>query len=153
MRAKWLVPVLLVSMITIPIALDVVRSITRAPGVLLEASLDAPVVLADGKHSVGITVRVTESGLARRGDLLQAWVELGSGQLLPEWSYTDETGSVRLTFTPNPLTVYEVQDHAVLRVVDTSLGRLIEVDKSLAVTVGLQAGGVVTETEGVFAAP
>lgn len=110
---------------------------SRLGMVLLETVLEPASVVADGKSTIVLTVRVTERGRPRAGDLLQAWLDVGSGLLKPTWVYTDQDGIARISFTPNAMTPYEVQDRAQIHVRDTTIGWLIEVGKDVTVTVPL----------------
>jgi hypothetical protein len=109
----------------------------RLDDIRIETALEPPAVVADGQSSIVLTVRVTERGEPRANDLVQSWLAVGSGLLIPEWVYTDENGVAKITYSPNPLTVYDVQDKAEIHVRDVSIGRLIEVGKDIVVEVPL----------------
>jgi hypothetical protein len=125
--------------IAAPFAVEWASAQTRLPDVQMEVRLDPPDVVADGKSQVVLYVRVTENGQPRAGDLLQSWIQVGGGILRPEWAYTDTNGEAAITFYPNPLTQYDVQDRAAIQIADISIGRLIEVRKLLVVDVPLRA--------------
>jgi hypothetical protein len=131
----WILAVVLVIMAIY--GTDWVLAIARLDGILIETTLDPPTVVADGKSSITLTVRVTEQGQPRAHDLLQSWLDTGSGLLIPDWTYTDENGVAQITYSPNPLTQYDVQDKAEIHVRDISIGRLIEVGKDIVVEVPL----------------
>jgi hypothetical protein len=116
---------------------DWMLATARLDDVVIETSLDPPSVVADGKSSVVLTVRVTERGQPRAGDLVQSWLDTGSGHLVPQWVYTDDNGTAKINLTPNAMTRYEVQDRAEIHVRDVSIGRLIEVGKDTVVVVPL----------------
>ena len=112
-------------------------STARLDEIILKTTLDPPNVAADGKSSIVLTVQVTEHGQPRANDLLQSWLDTGSGLLIPEWVYTDENGMAQITYTPNPLTKYDLQDKSEIHVRVISIGRLIEVGKDIGVEVPL----------------
>ena len=118
---------------------DWLVSLARLDEVTIDGYLDPPTVVADGKQSTVLTVQILEKGSPRVGDLVQSFVERGNGLLLPEWAYTDENGQVNLTFAPTPLTQYDLIEQPVIRVTDVSVGRIVEVGKSWAIDVALEA--------------
>jgi hypothetical protein len=134
LRIWLLVGVLLVLVV---FAADWAIARARLDSIAVEVVLDPPTVVADGKDSVTLAVRVTEGGKPRGGDLIQSWLDVGSGLLRPTFTYTDEDGKATIVFTPNAMTPYEVQDRAEIHLRDTSIGRLIEVGKETTVTVQL----------------
>lgn len=69
--------------------------------------------------------------------LFSFWLRKGGGLLTPNWVYTDENGMFIVTYTPNPYSRYDPQDGAEIAVLDTSIGRLVEVGKQSAVIIGL----------------
>ncbi len=72
------------------IAVDYVQAQARLPNISISGEFDQPKVIADGKSSIILTVRVTENGQPRGNALLQAWLESGGGLFIPEWNYTGE---------------------------------------------------------------
>jgi hypothetical protein len=111
------------------LAVDYAMASARLSGIVVETTLETPEVIADGKDSATFVVRITEDGQPRVGDLLQLWLIKGSGQLVPRWAFTDEQGMAEITFTPNPYNRYDPQDAVEIEIMDTSIGRLIEVGK------------------------
>jgi hypothetical protein len=109
----------------------------RLDSVAIEVALDPPTVVANGKDRVTLVVRVTEEGKPRVGDLIQSWLDVGSGLLTPTFTYTDEDGMATIVFTPNAMTPYEAQDRAEIHLRDISIGYLIEVGKDTVATVPL----------------
>jgi len=109
----------------------------RLPGIIIETELETPEVIADGKDSATFIVRVTENGQPRTHDLLQLWLVKGSGQLIPQWAFTDENGESKITFTPNPYNRYDPQDTVEIAIMDTNIGRLIEVGKRTRIAIPL----------------
>ena len=63
----------------------------------------------------------------------------GGGLLVPQWIYTDENGRAEIEYTPNPATPYDLEQGVLIHVLDTSIGRLIEVGKEVVVEVPLIA--------------
>lgn len=120
-----------------PFAIDWAAAQARIPNVQMEVRLEPGEVVADGKSQVTLFLRVSENGAPRKGDLIQSWIQVGGGLIRPEWVYTDENGEATITFHPNPLTQYDVQDRATIQVVNISMGKLIEVRKGIAVDVPL----------------
>lgn len=136
-RPMWVLGILAV--LLVPFGIDWTLATARLDAVMIETSLDPLSVIADGKHGITVTVRVTEKGRPRGGDLLQSWVQTGSGLLIPEWTYTDDEGVAEITFAPSPLTQYDLQDRAEITVRDLGIGRLIEVGKEILVKIPLVA--------------
>jgi hypothetical protein len=118
---------------------DWLVSRARLDEVTIDGYLNPPTVVADGKHSTVLTIQILEHGQPLVGELVQSFLESGSGLLIPEWAYTDENGRVFLTYSPNPLTPYDLAQQTVIRVTDVSIGRLVEVGKDWAIEVGLEA--------------
>src|SRR5205085_2106730 len=114
-------------LLLLPFTADWALATARLPNIEIQGSLSAPNVIADGKNSVEIIVRVTEGGNPRANDTLQTWIDVGGGLLLPQWAFTDEHGEAVIKFSPNPQTQYDTVETAVLHIRDTSIGSLIEV--------------------------
>ncbi len=117
---------------------DWALSRTRLSSIAIEAELDPPEVVADGKSYTTLTVRVTEDGRPRDQVLLQSFIAVGGGLLIPEWAYTDANGEARITYTPNPLSPYDLDEETVIEVIDTNVGRLVEVTKHYRIEVPLK---------------
>ena len=90
-----------VGLLVAAVAVDYVQAQARLPNITISGQFDQPKVIADGKSSIILTVRVTENGQPRADALLQAWLDSGGGLLIPEWNYTDEEGYAEYTYTPN----------------------------------------------------
>ena len=118
---------------------DWVQAQARLPNISITGQLDQPKVIADGKSSILLNVRVTENGQPRANALLQAWLESGGGLLIPEWIYTDEDGRAEYTYTPNAAGPYDLQEATIAHVIDIGLGRLFEVDKHYRVEIPVEA--------------
>ena len=142
LRMWFLASVLLVLIV---FGVDWAIASAQLDSIAIEVVLEPPTVVADGKDSVTLAVRVTEGGKPRRGDLIQSWLDVGSGLLTPTFTYTDEDGNATIVFTPNAMTPYEVQDRAEIHLRDISIGRLIEVGKDTVVTVPLVLASEPTE--------
>jgi hypothetical protein len=125
--------------LAIPCGIDWALAQSRLPGIEVTSTLSQPSVVADGKSEIDVVIRVTENGVPRANDLLQSWIDIGGGLLQPMWVYTDENGEATLTFAPNPITQYDVQDRAAIHVRDISIGRLVEVGKDVVVDIPLTA--------------
>jgi hypothetical protein len=121
------------------LAVDRGMAQARLGHVQIAAPAEPATVVADGKNSTVVTVRVTEDGRPCAGHLLQAYLGSGAGLLTPGWVFTDQNGTAVITYTPNPYSVYDPQDFVLINVMDTSIGRIIEVDKRQEVRVTLQA--------------
>jgi len=109
----------------------------RLPGVVIESYLDPPQVLADGKSGTTISLRITEKGRPRAGDLVQLWIDSGSGLVMPDWVITDEQGTAQTQYTPNAASIYDPHDEARIYVMDVDIGQVIEVGKRHLVVVPL----------------
>ena len=91
----------IIGLLLAAIVVDYVQAQARLPNISIVGQFDQPKVIADGKSSIILTVRVTENGNPRADVLLQAWLESGGGLLIPEWTYTDADGRAEYTYTPN----------------------------------------------------
>ena len=94
-------------------------------------------MVANGKDKSTLTIRFTENGQPRANDLVQLWLTKGGGLLTPNWVYTNDDGLITVTYTPNPYSRYDPQDGAEIAILDTGIGRLIEVGKQSSVRIGL----------------
>lgn len=117
---------------------DWLISKNRLSHIRVQYELSNPSVMADGKSTLDFQVTFTEDGKPRVGDLCQLWIDVGGGVVQPEWVYTDENGQVQITYRPNSLSRYEVQDKAVIHIRDIGVGRLIEVGKDVVLTIPLE---------------
>ncbi len=129
----WLFVIL--ALIAAILAVDVVRSTAQLDHIQIDATVDPSSVVADGLSKTTITVRVTEDGKPRVGDMLQIFLITGSGRVLPGWARTDNAGMVVTEFTPNPYSPYDPVDGAELQISDVSIGRLVEVRKDKVVLI------------------
>ncbi len=127
-----------VGVIAVILTVDWLFSVNRLNRVQMEITANPEIVIADGKNAVILTIRVTENGQPRAHDLIQLWLDKGSGLLIPNWVFTNEDGVAEVTYTPNPFSPYDPQDGAVISVMNTSIGRLVEVDKMGEVLIQLQ---------------
>jgi len=131
-RAWLLVFLALVGLIFV---VDWTRSTAQLNNILIETTVDPSSVVADGLSRTRITIRVTEKGQPRVGDLVQIFLITGSGRILPGWVYTDKDGMIVTEFTPNPYSIYDPVDGAELKILDISIGRIIEVGKSKVINI------------------
>jgi hypothetical protein len=116
-------------------AADGLISKSKLDQIQIAATVDPPSVVADGLSRTSITIRITENGQPRVGDLVQVFLVTGSGRILPGWAYTDNQGMIVTEFTPNPYSIYDPVDGAELKILDISIGRIIEVGKSKLVSI------------------
>jgi hypothetical protein len=91
---------------------------------------------ADGQSRSKIAVRVTEAGRPRAHDYLEA-VSLDSGYLVPLLAITDQQGEASFSYASLPASPYDTVDKAHIQFTDISLGRIIEVDKSVTISIRL----------------
>jgi hypothetical protein len=131
----WIVAVLII--IVVLFAIDWIAATAQLQNITIEATFDPPQVIADGRSKSVLTVRITENGKPRAGDLVQLWLGSGSGLLIPNWVFTDESGVALVTYTPNPYSAYDPQDGAQINISDTGIGRLIEVSKRQTIDIKL----------------
>ncbi|NLE46429.1 MAG: hypothetical protein GX620_17070 [Chloroflexi bacterium] len=113
----------------------------RLSDVHIDVALDPHEVVADGQSSTVVTMCVTDRRGPRAGALLQLWIQSGSGLLVPEWVITDENGCAQSRYTPNPSSPYDPSDTALIYVMDTTLGRIIEVDSRQLIQIPLAPPG------------
>ncbi len=109
----------------------------RLAHVIIEAHLVPPQVVADGKSSTTITLRITEKGQPRAGDRVQLWIDSGSGLVTPDWVITDAHGTAQTQYTPNAASIYDPHDEARIFAMDIDIGRVVEVGKRQLVVVPL----------------
>ncbi len=102
----------------------------------LGVTVKPPAIPADGTSKSHIVVRVTEGGKPRSSDYVEA-VSLDSGYLVPLLALTNRMGEATFTYTSLPASPYDTATDARIQFTDTSLGRIIEVDKSTTVRVHL----------------
>lgn len=121
------------------LGIDLLLAYSRLGSVSIQGRLDPPKVVADGKQSTVLTVRVTENGRPRIHDTLQSFLESGNGLLVPEWAFTDQDGVARFTLTPNPFSLYDLEEKTVVHVLSINIGRLIEVNKHFTIEVAIEA--------------
>lgn len=129
-----LVPLVLVVLV---FGADWVLAKSRLDSIDIAVQVNPESVVANGKDKSTLTIRFTENGQPRADDLIQLWLSKGGGLLTPNWVYTDSDGTITVTYTPNPYSRYDPQDGAEIAILDTSIGRLIEVGKQSSVRVGL----------------
>lgn len=134
-RRVWLLGI--VGLVVLVFGTDWVLARSRLDSIQIEIHAEPERVVANGTDKATITIRITEDGQPRVGDLMQLWLQEGSGQLSPMWVYTDADGVIVVTYTPNPYSRYSPQDGAEIAVMDTSIGRLIEVGKRSSVVIPL----------------
>lgn len=106
------------------------------PGVRIAIRLQPAAIPADGKSRSQIVVRVTEGGKPRAHDYLEA-TSLDSGYLVPLLALTNQQGEAHFTYASLPASPYDTATSARILFTDTSLGRIIEVDKSITISVHL----------------
>lgn len=129
----------MIGLLLAAIGLDWLQAQARLHNISIEGQLDPPKVVADGKNSITLTVRVTENGMPRANSLLQAWLESGGGIFIPEWTYTDADGRAEYTYTPNAVGPYDMQEPTIIHVIDLNVARLFEVDKHYLIEVPVEA--------------
>ena len=129
----------IIGLLLAAIAVDYAQARARLPNISITGEFDQPKVIADGKSSIILTVRVTENGQPRTNALLQAWLESGGGLFIPEWNYTDENGFAEYTYTPNAAGPYDLQEDTIAHVIDIGVGRLFEVDKHYRIQIPVEA--------------
>jgi len=136
-KSRLWVTTAILAVLILPLAVDGAIARRRLDHVSIETSLDPPSVVADGKSEAILTIRVVERGRPRSHDLLQLWLETGSGLLRPEWVFTDDNGIAEVKYTSNPASPYDVADAVQIHIADISIGKLLEVRKHKVVTVPL----------------
>jgi anti-sigma-K factor RskA len=138
MLKSWrLLTIAVLAVVVAILTVDWAMARARLPGIVIETTLETSELIADGRHTATFVVRVTEDGQPRAGDLLQLWLVQGSGQLVPQWAFTDDQGTTRISFTPVPYNRYDPQDAVEIEIMDTNIGRLIEVGKHSQIQIPL----------------
>lgn len=114
---------------------DVVVSAAKIKNI--EFIFDAPdKMISSGTNKLTINVQVLENGKPRSGDMVQCWIVVGNGKLLPSYFFLDEEGKAVTVFTPTKKDRYSPKT-AELFFEDISIGRLIEVSKKATFYVDL----------------
>jgi hypothetical protein len=129
----WLLSLLALAVVIL--VADWITSTARLNNFLVETTVNPPSVVADGLSKSQITIRITENGQPRVGDLVQIFLITGSGRILPGWANTDKEGMIVTEFTPNPYSPYDPVDGAEIKILDISIGRLVEVGKSKVINI------------------
>lgn len=129
----WLLTIF--ALIVLILAGDWIISSAKLQHIEVEATVDPTSVVADGISKSVITIRVTEDGKPRVGDLVNIFMITGSGRILPGWAYTDDNGMIVTEFTPNVYSPYDPVDGAEVQIQDISIGRLVEVGKSKVINI------------------
>jgi len=138
MLKNWrVVTILIVAILVAILMADWAVAKAHLPDVTIDTTLETPEVVANGVDVATFVIRVTDNGQPRAGDLLQIWLVKGTGQLIPKWAFTDENGESVVTFTPAPYNRYDPQDVVEIAIMDTSIGRLIEVGKNASIEIPL----------------
>ncbi len=132
---SWLLIIL--ALIVIVLVGDWIMSSAHLNQIEIETTVDPPNVIADGFHKSVITIRITENGQPRVGDLVNIFMITGSGRILPGWAYTDNEGMIVTEFTPNVYSPYDPVDGAEVQIQDVSIGRLVEVGKVKVINIPL----------------
>jgi hypothetical protein len=137
MRRRFIWFTLISLVILGPLAFDWLTAQARLDRVTFDYTLSPAQVVADGKSSTTITLRVTEDGQPRANDMFQIWFEVGGGLLTPDTAFTDSNGLIKITYRPNPANPYDPTDFTQIAVMDASIGRLIEVRKQQSIKIPL----------------
>jgi hypothetical protein len=105
---------------------------TLASGVRITARATPRVLPADGQSTGTLVVRVTGSGGApRAGDTLEILNLTSRGAFDRTRATTDRHGEAAFIYTTSMYNIYQGAGPVGVLVTDTSLGRLIEIDKSI----------------------
>ena len=103
----------------------------------IEIVFDVPdKMVASGTNKLTINVQVLENGIPRAGDMVQCWIVVGNGKLLPSYFFLDDEGKAVTVFTPTKMDRYSPKT-AQLIFEDISIGKLIEVSKRTTLDVDL----------------
>jgi len=134
-RLFWII---LISLIILgPLAFDWLNAHAQVDRVKFDYTLSPAQVVADGKSSTTVTLRVTQDGKPRANDMLQIWFEVGGGMVTPDTAFTDSNGQITITYRPNPANAYDPTDFTQIAIMDASIGRLIEVRKQESIKIPL----------------
>lgn len=136
-RQRWFWFLIAFLVVAIPLLVDYALANARIDQVRFDYTIEPPAVVADGKSSATITLRVTENGMPRVHDLFQIWFEVGGGLLTPDTAYTNEQGIITITYRPNPASPYTPSDFAQIAVMNASIGRLVEVRRQESIQIPL----------------
>lgn len=132
---SWLLVVL--ALLVVVLTGDWIKSIGRLRQIEIETIVAPPSVISDGLHKTSITIRITENGKPRVGDLVNIFLIVGSGRILPGWAYTDSEGMIVTEFTPNVYSPYDPIEGVKINILDISIGRFVEVGKSKIINIPL----------------
>ncbi len=136
-RQRWFYVLVVIAVLAVPLLADYVLAQARIDQVHFDYTIDPPQVVADGKSSTTITLRVTENGEPRVHDLFQIWFEVGGGLLTPDTAFTNDQGIITIKYRPNPASPYTPSDFAQIAVMDASIGQLVEVRRQESIKIPL----------------
>ena len=112
-----------------------------AGGVVMSTTVNPPRVVADGVSKTVLTIQVRgPSGAPRQGDTVEA-INLGPGLLDRSRALTDAKGEARFEFVAARSSKYRPAKPVPVQFSNVSLGKLIEVQKSVVTTVDVVAPG------------
>ncbi len=89
--------ILVVGIIAAILAGDWLLSTARISRVQMDITASPDTVIANGKTHTILTIQVTENGQPRANDLIQLWLDKGSGLVIHNWVFTDENGVANVT--------------------------------------------------------
>jgi len=108
----------------------------QAGSVKLAVRVSPPVLPADGLATGTLTVRVTEGGgTPRAGDIVEILNLTSRGTFDRTRALTDRRGEAAFVYTTSLANAYQPAGRVRVLVTDTSLGHLLELDKSMTATI------------------
>jgi hypothetical protein len=107
----------------------------HAGSVKLAVRVAPPVLPADGLATGTLTVGVTEGGTPRVGDIVEILNLTSRGTFDRTRALTDRRGEAAFVYTTSLANAYQPAGRVRVLVTDTSLGHLLELDKSMTATI------------------
>jgi hypothetical protein len=107
----------------------------HAGGVHIAVRITPRVLPADGQSRGAFVVRVTDAGAPRAGDTIEILNLTSRGAFDRTRATTDGHGQAAFTYTTSLYNIYQGAGPVGVLVTDTSLGQLIEFDKSLTAAI------------------
>ena len=135
---RLIVPVFILAVI-LTFTIDLIVAHSKLKNIEFVVSA-ADEIIANGSNKYPIKMSVREKGKVRSGDMVQAFLVMGGGKLLPSYLFLDEQGQGETWYTPTKLSPYSPAS-AEIAVEVITIGKLIEVKKKARIFMKLLEEG------------
>ncbi len=112
------------------------RAMRALPSVHIAVLVQPRTAVADGQHTVHLSIQVTQDGHPRGGDIVDA-IGLDGGNMIPSEGGTDRRGRVTFAYIVPTSNAYQTITVAHVEIRDISIGALVEVDKVIHIGIPL----------------